>query len=150
MDATEQRDRMVICLAALASPIRLDIFRLLVEQEPVGLVSGEIAEYLEQTHNGISFHLKSLQHAGLVTVQPGGAPPTLSRGHARSPRPSVAYLSENCCGGPDTIDADRQCQAQRKIVLARFFNMAQHVQQGLAQSLGRCLENANLICFRLF
>ena len=144
MDATEQRDRMVICLAALASPIRLDIFRLLVEQEPVGLVSGEIAEYLGQTHNGISFHLKSLQHAGLVTIQPGGAPPTLSRGHARSPRPSglisAAAWHHRC----------RQCQAQRKIVLARFFNMAQHVQQGLAQSLGRCLENANLICFRLF
>ena len=35
-------------------------------------------------------------------------------------------------------------------MLIRFFNMAQHVEQGLAQSLGRCLENADLIRFRLF
>ncbi|MHB8116178.1 MAG: ArsR/SmtB family transcription factor [Acidithiobacillus ferrivorans] len=105
MDTTEQRDRMVICLAALTSPVRLDIFRLLVEQEPVGLVSGEIAEYLGQTHNGISFHLKSLQHAGLVTVQREGR-----HQRYRAVMPVVcalvAYLSENCCGGPDTIDAD--------------------------------------------
>jgi DNA-binding transcriptional ArsR family regulator len=80
---------MIICLAALASPVRLDIFRLLVKQAGAcGLVSGEIAEYLGQTHNGISFHLKSLQHAGLVTVQREGRHQTLSRGHARSLRPS--------------------------------------------------------------
>ncbi|MHB1581139.1 MAG: ArsR/SmtB family transcription factor [Acidithiobacillus sp.] len=82
MDTTEQRDRIVICLEALASPVRLDIFRLLVEQEPAGLVSGEIAEHLEQAHNGISFHLKSLQHAGLATVQRKPSPPT-------SPLPSA-------------------------------------------------------------
>ncbi|MHB8237123.1 MAG: winged helix-turn-helix domain-containing protein [Acidithiobacillus ferrivorans] len=86
-------------MAALTSPVRLDIFRLLMEQEPVGLVSGEIAEYLGQTHNGISFHLKSLQHAGLVTVQPGGAPPTLSRGHARSLRPSGLISAKIAAAG---------------------------------------------------
>ncbi len=96
MDATEQRNRMVICLEALASPVRLDIFRFLVEQAPVGLVSGEIAEHLGQTHNGISFHLKSLQHAGLVTVQREGR-----HQRYRAVMPVVwtlvAYLSENCC-----------------------------------------------------
>jgi DNA-binding transcriptional ArsR family regulator len=98
MDTIEQRDQIVICLEALASPVRLDIFRLLVEQEPAGLVSGEIAEHLGQAHNSISFHLKSLQHAGLVTVQREGR---YQRYRAAMPvvRALVAYLTENCCRG---------------------------------------------------
>lgn len=102
-------------LEALASPIRLDIFRLLVTHEPVGLVSGEIAEHLGQSHNSISFHLKTLQHAGLVTVQRQGR---FQRYRAAMPavRALVTYLTENCCqgtvswgmGAPDTIVAARR------------------------------------------
>ena len=89
---------IVTRLEALASPVRLEIFRLLVEQEPTGLVSGDIAEHLGQSHNGISFHLKNLQHAGLVTVQREGR---YQRYRAAMPvvRALVAYLTENCCRG---------------------------------------------------
>ncbi|MHB1566545.1 MAG: ArsR/SmtB family transcription factor [Acidiferrobacter sp.] len=85
-------------LEALASPIRLDIFRLLVTHEPVGLVSGEIAEHLGQSHNSISFHLKTLQYAGLVTVQRQGR---FQRYRAAMPavKALVTYLTENCCQG---------------------------------------------------
>ncbi len=90
--------RMTARLEALASPQRLRIFRLLVEHEPEGLVSGGVAERLEQPHNAVSFHLKSLQHAGLVTVQREGR---YQRYRADMPqvRGLLSYLTENCCGG---------------------------------------------------
>ncbi len=85
-------------LEALASPQRLEIFRLLVEHEPAGLYSGEIAECLGQAPNAISFHLKSLQHAGLVSVQREGR---FQRYRARvsEVHELLHYLTENCCRG---------------------------------------------------
>ncbi|MBN2680506.1 metalloregulator ArsR/SmtB family transcription factor [Acidithiobacillus montserratensis] len=98
MEISKESENIIHQLESLASPVRLEIFRLLVEQEPTGLVSGEIAEHLDQPHNGISFHLKSLQHAGLVTVQREGR---YQRYRADMPvvRGLVAYLTENCCRG---------------------------------------------------
>ncbi|WP_308389114.1 metalloregulator ArsR/SmtB family transcription factor [Acidithiobacillus sp. AMEEHan] len=98
MNESLQSSRIVAQLEALASPVRLKIFRLLVQQEPLGLFSGEIAEHLGQAHNGISFHLKTLQHAELVTVAQEGRH---HRYRAQMPvvRALVAYLTENCCQG---------------------------------------------------
>ncbi|WP_414041400.1 ArsR/SmtB family transcription factor [Acidithiobacillus sp. M4-SHS-6] len=98
MEVSKETEIVVHQLESLASPIRLEIFRFLVEQEPTGLVSGDIAEHLDLPHNGISFHLKSLQHAGLVTVQREGR---YQRYRANIPvvRGLVAYLTENCCRG---------------------------------------------------
>lgn len=98
MEISKQTTNVVHQLESLASPVRLEIFRLLVEQEPKGLVSGEIAEHLQQPHNGISFHLKSLQHAGLVTVQREGRYQRY-RADMLVVRELVAYLTENCCRG---------------------------------------------------
>jgi ArsR family transcriptional regulator len=94
----ESPDRIVARLEALASPVRLQIFRLLVEHEPEGLFSGQIAEQLGQLHNGVSFHLKALQHADLVSVHREGR---FQRYRAQMPvvRSLVAYLTENCCRG---------------------------------------------------
>ena len=98
METFQDPAGIVTRLEALASPVRLEIFRLLVEQEPTGLVSGDIAEHLGQPHNGISFHLKNLQHSGLVTVQREGR---YQRYRANVPlmRELIAYLTEECCGG---------------------------------------------------
>ena len=94
----EHSDRIVTRLEALASPVRLAIFRLLVEHEPEGLFSGQIAERIGQLHNGVSFHLKVLQHADLVSVHREGR---FQRYRAQMPvvRALVAYLTENCCRG---------------------------------------------------
>ena len=59
-----QQDHVIRLLEALASPVRLDIYRLLVEHEPDGLVAGDIAVRLDIPGNSISFHLKTLQYAG--------------------------------------------------------------------------------------
>ena len=53
---------------SLASGVRLDIYRLLVKTGPQGLVAGEIGSALEVPPTNLSFHLKTLTHAQLVSV----------------------------------------------------------------------------------
>ncbi len=57
---------------SLASGTRLDVFRLLVRTGTDGMVAGEIAAALEVPANSLSFHLKALTHAGLLSVEPQG------------------------------------------------------------------------------
>lgn len=85
-------------LAALAQETRLAIYRLLVQAGPEGLAAGAIAEKLQVAPATLSFHLKELARAGLVT------PRTVSRFiyYAASIERMAAlmtYLTENCCGG---------------------------------------------------
>lgn len=59
-------------LAALAHPTRLALFRALVERAPQGAVAGELAELLAVVPNTLSFHLKELAAAGLVSSEAEG------------------------------------------------------------------------------
>lgn len=92
------RDNAATVFESLASGIRLDVFRLLVRQGPAGMVAGDVAGALDIAPNKLSFHLKSLLHAGLVTVE--------QEGRFQRYRPNialvadlVAYLTAECCGG---------------------------------------------------
>jgi len=60
-------ENAITALAALAQDTRLAVFRLLVQQGPSGLAAGEIAAAVDATPATLSFHLKELAHAGLVT-----------------------------------------------------------------------------------
>lgn len=85
-------------LSALAQESRLAIFRLLVEQGPEGLPVGAIGERLGLANATLSFHLKELLHAGLVTSRQSGRfiyyAPVIS-----AINELVDYLTENCCAG---------------------------------------------------
>ena len=59
-------------LAALAQETRLDIFRLLVASGPDGLAAGHIAARMGLQPATLSFHLKELKQAGLVTCRKDG------------------------------------------------------------------------------
>ena len=88
----------VTALAALAQDSRLAIFRLLVNNAPAGLTVGLIAEQLELPAPTLSFHLKTLTHAGLIrTAQEG----RFVRYRAAMPaiRALAAFLTEDCCKG---------------------------------------------------
>ena len=62
----------VTALAALAQESRLAVFRLLVRNAPKGLTPGLIGEQLNLPAPTLSFHLRTLAQAGLVTaVQEG-------------------------------------------------------------------------------
>ncbi len=62
----------VKALAALAQPQRLRAFRGLVVAGPQGLTPGAMAEQLGITPSALSFHLKELANAGLVSSEPRG------------------------------------------------------------------------------
>jgi DNA-binding transcriptional ArsR family regulator len=85
-------------LSALAQESRLAIFRLLIEQGPEGLPVGVIGERLGLPSATLSFHLKELLHAGLVTSRQSGRfiyyAPVFAAVNGL-----VGYLTENCCAG---------------------------------------------------
>ncbi len=83
---------------SLSSGVRLDVFRLLVKKGPEGMVAGEIASTLEVPPTNLSFHLKAMAHAGLVTVDQEGR---FQRYRANIPLmlDLIAYLTEECCSG---------------------------------------------------
>lgn len=86
---------------ALSSGVRLDAFRLLVQAGSQGRVAGDIATTLDVSPTNLSFHLKGLLAAGLVSVEQEGR---FQRYRANIPLmlETIAYLTAHCCGGdPD-------------------------------------------------
>jgi DNA-binding transcriptional ArsR family regulator len=89
----------VEALAAMAQETRLEALRLLVQAGPGGLAAGEIARRLDVPAPTLSFHLRALLHAGLVSSSRDGRSLVYSADYARL-RGLVAFLSENCCQAP--------------------------------------------------
>ena len=85
-------------LAALAQALRLRLFRALVVAGPEGLTPGTLAEQLEVAGNTLSFHLKELTHAGLVTQERQGRN-LIYRASFATMNELLGYLTENCCEG---------------------------------------------------
>lgn len=91
----------VAALAALAQESRLAVFRLLVRNAPEGLTPGVIGEQLDLPAPTLSFHLKALAQAGLVTTVPEGRY-VRYRAELATINALIAFLTEDCCGGnPD-------------------------------------------------
>jgi ArsR family transcriptional regulator, arsenate/arsenite/antimonite-responsive transcriptional repressor len=83
---------------SLASSVRLDVYRLLVKYAPDGLVAGEIATLLALPPTNLSFHLKALTQAGLLSVVQEGR---YQRYRANLPimQELIVYLTAECCAG---------------------------------------------------
>ena len=94
MDAKQATD----ALSALAHETRLAAFRLLVERGPDGMPAGSISDRLGISPSSMTFHLKLLAHAGLVTQRRLSRQQIYSADFAAM-NELVAYLTENCCGG---------------------------------------------------
>lgn len=90
--------QVVKALAALAQPTRLAIYRLLVECGPQGMAAGEVAGKLKAAPATLSFHFRTLSHAGLVESRQDGRFVYYSANFAAM-NGMVDYLTENCCGG---------------------------------------------------
>lgn len=90
---------------SLASAIRLDVYRLLVRKGMDGLVAGEIASALDIPPTNLSFHLKALTQARLVTVEQEGR---FQRYRANMPLmlDLIGYLTAECCAGDPGQCAD--------------------------------------------
>ncbi|HET8870079.1 MAG TPA: metalloregulator ArsR/SmtB family transcription factor [Aquabacterium sp.] len=93
----EEQD-VVKSLAALAQPVRLRVFRALVVAGPGGLTPGALAEQLEVPATSLSFHLKELMHAQLVTQEREGRH-LIYRARFDHMNSLLGYLTEHCCQG---------------------------------------------------
>ncbi|CAM5785708.1 MAG: helix-turn-helix domain-containing protein [Burkholderiales bacterium] len=85
-------------LAALAHTQRLRAFRALVVAGHDGLTPSVLAEQLDIARNALSFHLKELAHAGLVTIEQQGRN-LIYRADFGQMNGLLGYLSEHCCQG---------------------------------------------------
>ena len=90
--------QVVKALAALAQPTRLAIYRLLVARGPEGVAAGQVAGKLKRSPATLSFHFRTLSHAGLLESRQEGRFVYYSANFAVM-NGMVAYLTENCCSG---------------------------------------------------
>ena len=100
---------VVKSLAALAQPIRLQVFRALVTAGNDGGTPGVLAELLSLPASSLSFHLKELVNAGLVT-QERISRNLVYRVSFDRMNGLLAYLTENCCQGQGCLVDSTDCK----------------------------------------
>ncbi len=96
-DAMETQ-HVLAAMTALSQESRLATFRLLVQAGPEGLAAGRISEELAIPASSLSFHLKELSHAQLVSSRQEGRFVIYAANFATM-NGVIGFLSENCCGG---------------------------------------------------
>jgi len=87
-------------LAGLAQESRLAIFRLLIQAGQAGLPAGKVGEQLGISSSALSFHLKELVHADLVTSRQEGRFVIYTARFATM-NALLGYLTDNCCAGEE-------------------------------------------------
>lgn len=107
--------RAVTLFESLASGIRLEIYRLLVRKGLEGLVAGEIGAALDLPPTNLSFHLKAMTQAGLVTGAQEGRFQRY-RANLALMQDLIDYLTAECCGGkPEKCVAPRGKRASSRV-----------------------------------
>ena len=99
-----ESENVVLALAALAQSTRLDVFRLLVKQEPDGLAAGDIARALAVPQNTMSSHLAVLSRAGLISAQRISRS-IIYRAELSHLRSVMLFMLRDCCEGRPEICA---------------------------------------------
>ena len=89
---------IVRALAALAQETRLAAFRALVQAGETGVSAGALAAQLGVPNATLSFHLKELTNAGLITARQESRHIYYSASYAAM-NGLLQYLTDNCCGG---------------------------------------------------
>jgi len=95
---------VVRSLAALAQPHRLKVFRALVVAGAGGMTPGVMSEGAGIPPATLSFHLKELMNAGLVTQERQGRS-LVYRASFDHMSALLSYLTENCCAGEACLPA---------------------------------------------
>lgn len=95
----------VTSLAALAQEARLRIFRALVGAGPQGLTPSALSATLDVPGSTLSFHLKELMHAGLVSQERDGRN-LIYRPSLAQMNSLLGYLTSHCCQATDGASCD--------------------------------------------
>ncbi|HET8694255.1 MAG TPA: helix-turn-helix domain-containing protein [Aquabacterium sp.] len=93
-----EENEVIKSLTALAQSVRLRVFRALVVAGPEGLTPGALVEQLAVPATSLSFHLKELVHAGLVSQEREGRH-LIYRAAFDHMTALLGYLTEHCCQG---------------------------------------------------
>ena len=101
--------QVIQALAALSQALRLRVFRLLVQAGPQGLTPSALAQSLEVTPSALSFHLKELTQAGLLT-QERASRNLIYRANFAQMNRLMGYLTENCCEGAACTVTTPRCE----------------------------------------
>ena len=91
---------IIRALIALGHATRLQVFRALVVTGQEGMTPGVMQEGLDISPTALSFHLKELSSAGLITQERAGRN-LIYRADYDKMRTVLGYLTENCCQGAD-------------------------------------------------
>jgi DNA-binding transcriptional ArsR family regulator len=95
-------NQIIDLLSGLAQESRLLVFRELVKAHAPGdcggLPAGELAKRVGIPNATLSFHLKEMFRAGLVTSRKQGRS-VIYKANLESMQNLCAYLLEDCCGG---------------------------------------------------
>ena len=101
--------QVIRALAALAHPVRLTIFRALVVAGPAGITPGVMQQGLGIPATTLSFHLKELAQAQLVSSERQGRSLLYQAAFAQM-NALLGYLSANCCqGAPCAASTAARC-----------------------------------------
>jgi len=103
----ESKD-VVRSLSALAHDLRLEVFRALVVVGQQGITPGTMAEHLGVPAATLSFHLKELMNAGLVSQERLGRN-LIYRASFEHMNALLSYLTANCCQGEACLPAATSC-----------------------------------------
>ena len=105
-----EKQTAVTLFESLSSGVRLDVYRLLVRMGTEGMVAGQIACELDIPPSSLSFHLKGMVWAGLLSVEQEGRFQRY-RANMALMRELIAYLTEECCGGMPELCGVDACAA---------------------------------------
>lgn len=98
----------VTILSSLAQEMRLRIFRMLVKAGEDGLCAGDISRELDIPKNTLSFHLKELANAKLISSERNGRS-IIYRLRSEDFRGLMMFLAEDCCAGRPDLCLPNAC-----------------------------------------
>lgn len=99
----EERQALM-SFAALSQETRLHIVRMLVVAGPEGMAAGAVAEKAEVSASNVSFHLKELERAGLIS-QKRESRSIIYTANFDGLGSLIRFLMEDCCAGHPEICA---------------------------------------------
>ncbi len=99
-----EEKNVINALAALAHGVRLRVFRALVVAGPGGMTPGVMQEGLGIPPATLSFHLKELANAGLVSQEREGRHLIYRAAYAQM-NALIDFLTQNCCEGSACLPA---------------------------------------------